>query len=261
MTDDPPDADSHYRDAAYYDHAYRRYKSDVGFYVELATGSGGPVLELGVGTGRVATAIAREGIEVVGVDKMTTMLERARRRLEKAPKKVRDRVTLVEGDLRDVRLERRFPFVAAPFNVFQHLYGRHDVERALATVAAHMTPNARLAFDVLMPDPVSLARDPNRYYKSRPVTHPADGKRYGYDEAFDYDHERQIQTTTMRFSDLEDGRERFRETLPQRQFFPRELEALLHYNGFEMLRLDGGFGAEPIDAYTESLVVIARLRR
>ncbi|MEC7522295.1 MAG: class I SAM-dependent methyltransferase [Myxococcota bacterium] len=258
---DFPEADAHYRDAAYYDHAYSRYKPDVAFYVELAAGSGGPVLELGVGTGRVALAVAKAGIELVGVDKMTSMLERAQRRLDRAPRRLRERVSLVEGDLRDVRLERRFPFVAAPFNVFQHLYTRRDVERALATCAAHLTPNGRLAFDVLMPDPISLARDPHRYYKSRPVRHPRDGQRYAYDEAFDYDAERQVQTTTMRFSDLETGEPRFSEKLPQRQFFPQELEALLHYNGFEVLRLDGGFEGEPIDAYCESQVVIARLRR
>lgn len=267
MSDDPserdgehPGADAHYRDPRYYDHAYARYKADRDFYVALAERVGGPVLELGVGTGRLAIALADHGFEVVGVDRMAPMLERARERVAKKPRRVRERMTVLRGDIREVRLDRRFPLVIAPFNVLQHLYTREDVERALATVCAHLADEGRFALDVLMPDPVSLARDPQRFYKCRPTRHPRDGRRYGYEEAFLYDHDRQVQTTVMRFTALDDPDHRFLDQLPQRQFFPRELEALLHYNGLEVLSHDGGFGGEPIDEYTESQVVVARHR-
>ena len=261
---EPDDADAHYHDARYYDHAYSRYKPDLAFYVALAKErGGGPVLELGVGTGRVALAIAKEGVEVVGVDRMPTMLARFAERLAKAPKRVRERITVHEGDLRDLPalgLERRFPLVIAPFNVLQHVYSREDLERTLAGVRALLLDRGALALDVLMPDPASLARDPRRFFRCRPVTHPRDGRKYDYEESFQYDHELQIQTTTMRFTDREDRKSRFTDRLPQRQYFPRELEALLHYNGFRVIRQDGGFDEEPIDAWTESMVVIAERR-
>lgn len=258
--EDPPHAGSHYRDAHYYDHAYARYKPDLAFYVGLATESGGPVLELGAGTGRVSRAIAREGVDVVAIDKMPSMVERAVARLAKEPRRVRDRIQLLTGDLRETRLDARFELIIAPFNVFQHLYTREDVERALDTVTRHLAPEGRFAFDVLLPEPTALARDPRRFYKCRPITHPRDKRRYAYSEAFEYDHDLQVQSTTMRFAAIEDDDDAFYDRLVQRQFFPRELEALLHYNGFAVLRHDGGFAGEAIDAWSESQVIIARRR-
>lgn len=257
---DPPNADAHYRDPHYYDHAYAKYKVDVAFYLELATAAGGPVLELGVGTGRLAIALAERGVDVVGVDRMLGMLERARERLAKRPRRIRDRVELVHEDLRTVRLGRRFPLVIAPFNVLQHLYTREDVERALETCRVHSSRPGRLALDVLLPDVASLARHPDRFYKCRPIRHPRDGRRYAYAEAFRYDRNTQIQTTVMRFSAVDDPEVRRFDYLVQRQFFPRELEALLHYNGFDVLRHDGGFRGEPLDECSESQVVIAQPR-
>lgn len=259
MSEDPPHAHAHYRDARYYDHAYSRYKPDVAFYVELATALGGPVLELGGGTGRVTIPIAKAGVPIVSVDLMESMLDQARVRVAKLPRAVRDRIELRQGDLRTLELGRRFALVISPFNVFMHLYTRSDIEAALATVHAHCAPGGRFAFDVLLPDPASLALDPNRFYKSRPITHPRDGGRYSYAESFDYDHDAQIQTTVIRFERLEDGEELY-DRLMQRQYFPRELEALLHYNGFEVLRHDGGFDGQPIDVVCDSQVVIARPR-
>ncbi|HEY8431612.1 MAG TPA: class I SAM-dependent methyltransferase [Sandaracinaceae bacterium] len=259
--DEPLGARTFYRDARWYDHTNRRYRDDIDFYVRLARRAGGPVLELGVGTGRVALAMAEAGARVVGVDREPEMLARAAERLAKRSREVRRRVELREGDMRELRLGRRFPLVIAPFNAFQHLYEDDDVERALATCRRHLAPGGKLAFDVLMPDVRALSRDPSRFYKCRPVVHPRDGRRYAYAEAFAYDHARQIQTVTIRFTDLEDPEVVFFSRLTQRQFFPRELAALLRYNGFEILSLDGGFAGEPIDEDTQSLVVVARPRR
>lgn len=256
---DPPSADHHYRDARYYDHAYSRYKADLACYLALAAESGGPVLELGGGTGRVALALAREGIDVVVVDRMPSMLERARERLAKESAAVRDRIELVLSDVRELALGRRFPLVIAPFNVFQHLYTREDFERALGVARAHLNPGGRLAFDVLLPDPDALARDPLRFFKHRPVMHPRDRARYAYSEAFEYDPRTQIQTTVIRFERLSDGEEVY-DRLMQRQFFPRELEALMHYNGFEVLQHDGGFAGEHLETTTESQLIVARPR-
>ncbi|MCA9609840.1 MAG: class I SAM-dependent methyltransferase [Myxococcales bacterium] len=256
---DPVHSLDHYRDAAYYDHAYRRYRQDVEHYVDLARDVGGPVLELGGGTGRITVALARAGFDVVMVDQMTSMLERAEARFARESRKVRERVTRLRGDVRDIDVGRRFPLVIAPFNMLQHLYTRKDVERALAMVRAHLAEDGRFGFDVLLPEPSSLVRDPARFYKNRPIKHPRTGLRYDYAEAFEYDHHTQVQTTVIRFVELE-GEDVHYDRLVQRQFFPQELEALLHYNGFEVLVHDGGFKGQPIDEVADSQVVVARAR-
>lgn len=246
-----------YGDAGYYDHAYRRYRPDVDFYVGVARRTGGPVLELGVGTGRIALAIAAAGVDVVGVDLSPAMLARAHERLAREPERIRARVSLLEGDMRSLRLGRRFPLVIAPFNALQHLEDDEDVERGLAACRAHLAPGGLFAFDVLMPDMRAFARDPARFYRCRPTVHPRDGRRYAYAEAFDYDHARQVQTVTMRFTDLADPERVFFRTLTQRQFFPRELAMLLRCAGLSVVSHAGGFSGEPLDELTDSQVVIA----
>ncbi|MCA9601523.1 MAG: class I SAM-dependent methyltransferase [Polyangiales bacterium] len=249
---------AHYRDARYYEQAYQKRRNDVRFYVDLAAElRARRVLELGVGTGRVALALARAGVEVVGVDLMPSMLEGLRTRLEREPASVRERVTLRTGDLRRFRAKERFPLVIAPFNVFMHLYDRSDWERALARVHEHLRPSGRLAFDVLLPDPFILSRPPTRRFTAGIVPYPSHGKRYRFFESYDYDAASQVQITTMQFVD---GRGRAKVTTPlsQRQIFPAELEALLHYNGFRLDQLWGDFDRSPITNESPSEIVVAR---
>ena len=254
-------AEAHYEDGRYYDQAYRRRRRDVRFYTEVAVKSGGPVLELGVGTGRVALAIAAAGVEIVGVEPMAPMLEQAERRLGRQPKAVRHRVELRRASLERLRLRRRFPLVIAPFNVWMHLYTRRQVERGFATVHHHLRRDGRFVFDVLLPDPVSLSRDPARRYRGGQVPHPRDGAKYRYSEYFSYEPMTQIETIIMDFEHPSNKAASFCTPLTQRQFFPAELEALLHYNGFEVESHTGDFTGRPITAATESQVIVAKLRR
>lgn len=251
---------SHYADGQYYDQAYRRRRHDVRFYVGLALRSGGPVLELGAGTGRVALAIAKAGVDVVGVEPMTPMLARAEEHLARLPASTRAHVELRSGDIERLRLRRRFPLVIAAFNVWMHLYSREQIERGFATVRHHLTPDGRFAFDVLLPDPTSMARDPSRRYRGGEVPHPRGGVKYRYSEYFSYDPMTQIETTMMDFEHPTRKSESFCTPLTQRQFFPAELEALLHYNGFVVESHTGDFEGAPITSATESQVVVARLR-
>lgn len=251
-------APTHYSDGGYYDQAYRRRRHDVRFYTELAARHGGPVLELGVGTARVAASLAKAGIEVVGVDPEPAMLDRARGRIARLPVSVRERVELRVGDLRHLRLRRRFSLVIAPFHVWNHLYTRTDIERGFRTVHHHLCRGGRFAFDVLLPDPESLARSPERGYRGGKVPHPQGDVTYRYTEYFSYDPQTQIETVLMDFEHPVDAKKSFCTALKQRQFFPRELEALLHYNGFTILSHDGGYNGESIDRATESQVIVAR---
>lgn len=253
-------SEAHYSDGRYYDQAYRRRRHDVRFYTDLAVEAGGPVLELGVGTGRVALSIAKEGIEIVGIDPMASMLARAEERIERSPSSIRDRIELRQGDLRKLRLRRRFPLVIAPFNVWNHLYTRDDIERGFRTVRHHMRPGGRFAFDVLLPDPENLARKPTKQYRGGNVPHPRDGVRYRYSEYFSYEAKSQVETVLMDFENPDDPDRSFCTPLTQRQFFPAELEALLHYNGFVVESHHGDFDGKDIDAATESQVIIAKVR-
>ncbi len=250
--------ESHYEDPEYYDRSYRRRRDDVRFYVRRAQelGGKGPVLELGVGSGRVALALAREGLDVVGVDLMEPMLERLRERLAKEPRRVRERVTLHRADLCALDLGERFGLVTAPFHVFNHLYDAEALGAALAVVRAHLRPRGRFLFDVRHPDPVELARDPQRVYKGRPVTRR--GRRYHYRERYDYDPVQQLQTVEMAFVGVDDPTDFDMQLLTHRCWYPAELRALLGYNGFRVLEHLGDFEGEPLDETHDTQVLLCR---
>jgi SAM-dependent methyltransferase len=253
-------ARAHYEDAVYYDLAYKRRRHDVRFYTQLAAKSGGPVLELGVGTGRVALSVARAGVDVVGIEPAPEMLAHAHEKAGHLPETARARLSLRSGDARSVRLKRRFKLVTAPFNVFMHLYTREDFERALATVRVHLSARGRFVFDVSMPDLGAMNRNPSRFYRGREVLHPGSGKRYAYLEAFEYDAVRQVQMVSMVFQNLSDLADVKTLPLSQRQWFPCELEALLHYNGFRVEHMWGDFEQNALASDSESQIIVARLR-
>ena len=140
-----------------YDRVYADLNHDVPFYVQQALASGGPVLELGSGTGRVALALAAAGIEVHGVDVSPRMVQRAQEKAEAAG--LADACRFQQGDMRTVRLDKRFPLVIMPFRSFQNMLSVDDQRAALATVKAHLEAGGCLAFDVFAPDPRMLATD------------------------------------------------------------------------------------------------------
>jgi SAM-dependent methyltransferase len=247
-----------YERPQYYDHAYKRHTHDLAFYVALARKARGPVLELGAGTGRVTLALARAGVSVVGLDQSRDMLAQARERIAREPRTVRECIELRRGDLRSVRLRRRFALVIAPFNLFMHLYTRRDLERGLATVRAHLEPRGRFALDVLVPDLGALRRDPQRVYRCRSVFDPTDGKHHAYGEAYDYDEVRQVQHVRMMFQRLDQPEIERTTPLSLRCYFPEELHALLHYNGFSVTARYGDFARGPLTSRSESQILVAR---
>lgn len=253
-------ATAHYEDAVYYDHAYKRRRNDVRFYTELALERPSEVLELGVGTARVALALARAGVPTLGVDAVPEMLARAKEKRDALPAHAQELLTLRRGDIRSLRLKRKFSWVFSPFNVFMHLYTRKDIERALATVRTHLAPRGRFVFDVLMPDLRAMVRDPGRLYRGPQLKHPATGDSYAYFESFDYQAIAQVQMVSMVFQGLSDIADLKVVPLSQRQFFPEELEALLHYNGLKIEQRFGDFSRGPLTAESESQIIIARAR-
>ena len=250
---------AHYSDPAYYTKTYGKRRHDVEYYVRIARKSRGPVLEYGVGNGRVALAVAGAGVEVFGVDLSRTMLDDLEKRLAEAPPKLRSRVELRHGDMRDVRLGRRFPLVIAPFNAVLHLYERPDFESFFARVLEHLEPSGRFVFDFSIPQPDDLARDPERWFGAPRFRHPALDELVRYDERFDYDQFRQLLLVTTRFTP-ERGKP-WTIPLTHRQLFPREVEALLHYNGFTDIEFTSDFSDTPADRHTDSAVVSCRPAR
>jgi SAM-dependent methyltransferase len=252
---------AHYASAEHYDRIYRRQRADIGFYLEEVRQQGRRrILELGCGSGRITLALARAGLQVVGVDLSPPMLRAARAKLATQSKTVQQRVELHQADIRTLHFEEQFDAIIGPFNVLQHLYSQNDLERCLSAVRHHLQPKAgRFIFDVLLPDVQALARNPEKRYKLGQMYHPFRHKKVAYQESFDYDPLSQVLYVTMYFIDEEEPQHSLIMPLCHRQFFPAEMKALLHYNGFEVLKVFGGFAHEPLGADSESQIYLCRL--
>lgn len=256
--------EAHYLDPAYYTKTYARRLEDVRYYVDLCAERGGPALEYGCGNGRITIPIARAGVAVTGVDLSAPMLADLRRRLAEEPDEVRTKVTVKRGDMRAAKIPGRFPLVLCPFNALLHLYTRVDMERFLARVRAQLAQGGELVFDVSLPESSELARDPTRAYQAPRFLYPDEegGTLVRYSERFDYDRLRQVLFVAMEFSPVDrvKGGDAWMTPLAHRQFYPQELEALLHYNGFAITQLLGGFGGAPATRDAMTLVYHCKRR-
>jgi SAM-dependent methyltransferase len=124
---------------------------DIAFYTACGRQFGDPVLELAVGTGRVAWQLADTGLRVVGVDLSAAMLEQAKRNGAKRPAAVRERLTLHQADMASFALPAAFPLVIIPASAFQHLTTPERQRAALTCIHRHLAPGGHLVVDVFDP--------------------------------------------------------------------------------------------------------------
>jgi SAM-dependent methyltransferase len=225
-----------------YERQYALYRDDLAFYGDLAAHADGPVLEVGAGSGRVTAFMARRGALVTGVEPSARMLDRARERLAGDS----GRVTLVQGDVRTVRLETRFALAVIPFNALMHLYTPDDQLAALRNVHAHLRRGGTLALDLSLfrvETPGVLRHADETFYDG--------GRRTDVTFVQTNDSARQLLVTRY-FVDTTHGDgtvTRSHHTLTQRYFTRFEIEGLLRYAGF-----DGG----PLVAGSDTMTIRAR---
>ncbi len=145
--------------AEWYDFAYKAAGNrGVDFHVDLARESGGPVLEIGVGTGRLAIPTLEAGIDVVGVDLNPPMLDEARRKYQ-ALDDTDGSLELVVADTRTLDLGRTFPLVAAPARVLLLALTPEEQQTTFRRLAAHVAPGGMFYFNVFMPNPELISDD------------------------------------------------------------------------------------------------------
>lgn len=220
-------------DEAFAEH-YERWAAhmteDVPFYVELAKEADGPVVELAVGTGRVAVPVARAiGRRVIGIDSSPAMLEQAR-------EAGGDLLDLRLGDMVELELEEPAALIYCPFRALFHLPTWADRRRVFERVAASLRPGGRFAFNVFAFDHAIAARlDGQR--QEEPVPHTL---RYAVG-----DNRVDIVLASGGSSSLWWGTK-------------NEWLGLIDVAGLELEALYGGFERQPFDDESREYVWVAR---
>ncbi len=237
---------------------------DLELYLALAARTGGPVLELAVGTGRILVPLAEAGHEVTGVDLDRAMLARARSAANAAGPTVARRVTLVDGDARSIRLPgpARFRLAAIPLNSIFLMTARHDQAAAIATLAAHLVPGGLAVVDAWLPGAEDLAQYDGRLLLEWVREDPATGRIVTKTGSATYDPATGVVRLTTVFEEGSPGEPAARWVRVDRLRLvgPDELVSLAEAAGLEVETLAGDYTLEPLGAGSERVVLIARRR-
>jgi SAM-dependent methyltransferase len=224
--------------AELYDPWSRSVTEDVGFYVAESRKSGGTVVELGVGTGRIAIPIAEKGKRVIGVDSSREMIAACRRRAEAAG--VSELLDLRLGDLRNPPLDEQVPLVICPFRSYLHLDDDGERIEALEAARAALVPGGRLIFDVFAPKPDDIAETHGRWLEREPGIY----ERAHWDE--------DARTLTLSVRGAEGAA-----TMSLAWISRKEWQELLEEAGFEVEAVYGWFDRTPYRD-SEDMIFVAR---
>jgi SAM-dependent methyltransferase len=235
----------------------------VAFYSALAREAGGSVLELACGTGRVSIPIARLGFPVTGLDIVPGMLEQAKSKSAGLPTR------WVEGDARTFDLGEQFRLIFLTGNAFQAFLTNADQAALLQRVRAHLHDEGLFAFETRNPllpntktrEGLFVTLEAIDEEASWPSFINADGYEVRVSTTQVYDHVAQMVHLTgyKRWYAGEEERTLISRTA-LRYTFPQELAALLHYNGFAILRQYGDWNEEPLGATSPSIISVCRKR-
>lgn len=140
-----------------YDQLYSWKTDDIQFYLEEAINSGGPVLELGCGTGRISIPIGDSDIEVYGLDSSDAMIEIARSKTAQLGKTLNN-IHWIKADMTDFSIDVKFALVIIPFRGFMSLLTIGEQRNCLDSIRQHLLPTGKLVFDMFVPD-VELIND------------------------------------------------------------------------------------------------------
>jgi SAM-dependent methyltransferase len=243
---------SEYSDPERYDTENPAFEPDGPFYRELARASGGPVIELGCGTGRLTIPIGQAGVEVVGLDVVPAMLERAR------SKPGGETVAWVLADARTFELDLSAALIFIAAGGFGHFHTAAEQRAVLERVRAHLRPGGRFALDLLCPRPDLLVAVPNEEPWFAYTRSDGAEVRVSGTQRFDAVRRVRHETAVRRWTDCLGNQVEQVSDLALRLFEPDEIVGLLGSHGFSVESRFGGWGGEPLDADTQQLVVVCR---
>jgi SAM-dependent methyltransferase len=249
--------DPFYKDGKLYDVVTRDMTAkDQGFFLKRAAESGGPVLEVACGTGRITIPVAQHGVKITGLDLSPGMLSEARI-------KAKDAGVLIEwleADCRSFALPTKFSLIFIAYNSLLHLHDRVSLERFLYSVSSHLLPDGKFVFAIFNPGIHFMAKYSGHRREVGTFTDPYSGKSTLVEELLEYDAENQINRTTWFYS-VGDERDVQVHHLHLRCYYPQELDALLHYNGFDVLEKLGNYDGTPFSSKSPLQIVTCGLHK
>jgi len=241
------------------------FRGDAEWYVNKARESGGPVLELGAGAGRIALRIAGAGVPVHALDSDPAMLAQLQHKLASLPPEAQQGVVAIAGDMRAFTLAERFALIIVPFRGFLHNLTEQDQLACLDRVREHLRPGGCFAFNIFHPSLEFMAHHAGalagvwRWGGTFPA---ADGGCVVRSESNRYDTVRQLVDSQHRYEEYGPDGILTRTSLHRLRLaylYPPDVRRLLKQAGFQSVQIAGGFDGRPFVHDTDELVIEARL--
>ena len=232
-------------------------RRDVPFWRRVARGAGGPVLELGCGTGRISLPLAAAGVELVGIDRSVEMLDRLRARLRtRRDAKARARLRPVRGDIRSLPFAAgAFPMVLAPYGILQSLVRDRDLSAALDAVSRVLAPGGTFGVD-LVPDVPNWQEYTNRIQHRGKAS---GGVHLTLVESVRQDRARRLTTFEQRYIVRRGARTREHPfQLTFRTLSIRQMTRRLEKAGFAIETVLGDYQGRPWDARADVWIILAK---
>lgn len=233
---------------------------DLPHYLQLAHETGGPALDLACGTGYLTIPLAKAGLAVTGVDLASEMLDLARTKAGDLP------VRWVQADCRALDLGERFNLITLTGNAFQEFRTRADQEGLLGAVRRHLAPGGLFGFETRFPRPSELLTpqalsgewSPETVWRSFVDEH---GRTVTVSTSQRHDAIRQTVEYVIYRRWQEDGQEQVvTERAVLRFVYPREMEALLHYNGLAIRDAYGDWDRSPLTGASPRMIYVCEPR-
>lgn len=132
--------------APFYDIEHQQFAEDLDMYRNFAELCSGPLLELACGSGRLLIPLAREGYTIIGIDTSEKMLSLARERVQQA--NLTANVTLIQQDMSELQLPRKFSLAFVALGSFAHLTSRKAQQQALTSIRKQLNTGATFIIDI-----------------------------------------------------------------------------------------------------------------
>jgi len=247
-----------------YDESVPDWPGELDFYQQLAAPvktSGGTMLEVACGTGRITLRLAQQGVNIVGLDLSEKMLAVARRKSQNL-----SNFRLVQGDMRSFDLGERFELVIIPGHSFQHLNTPQDQADCLACIQNHLAPGGRLVLHLDYPNFSwlgSLVGEKAGIFENEECfLHPQTGNRVQAKRAWWFETSTQTATCQSRWEEMDESGKFIqmiqKEPVRLHAIFPFEVEHMLVRAGLSIDMVCGDFYRNPLHDQSPGMIWLAK---
>jgi SAM-dependent methyltransferase len=245
--------------AHYYDAEHTDKTDDLALYSELAEEYGGPIFEVGCGTGRVMLHLAQEGYEVHGIDNESSMLDIARFKLDMFPF-ARDKLRFYHGDVLTYELDKKFQLVLLSYNSLMHFHDQEDQLTLLEQLRRWTADDGLLVIDLPNAGEAFAAPDTDSIALERTFIEAETGHLVMQQANSYLDRVEQLMRVNWIYDEVT-GDGTVRRTLAPvvfRYFFFAEVKLLLQKTGFRVKDVYGNTERGPFEDGCERMIILAR---